>query len=323
MDQKPQHRPGPDEVAMTFLARVRATSSNAERAELEAWLAASPSHRAAWARAVSMWEATQAAGQRVADEEAAALAPYLKKINRSRAAKKRRNGTAAVAFVIAVGAAGLWLEQPSLLQNFTADYTSNRGERRLVTLPDSSTVLLDSDSAIDVDYSDRSRRIRLLRGNAFFAVTANGLPFTVAASDGEVRVLGTQFGVKLSGDGAIVTLEQGAVEVDVNARSARLAPGEQVRFARATLGAVGPSDLDADLGWRDGRLLFYDKPLSEVIAEIARYRPGRIVVANPALGDRIVSGSVPLDDPDAALRSLQSSVGFSMRSIAGRLVLVY
>lgn len=313
----------PDEQALAFLARMQGETTAADRAAFDAWLAASPANRAAWERARSLWEASGEAGQRVADEEASKLAHYRKRIAAKRRTKLQRRNGAVAALLLAIGLGGFWLERPDFLQDLTADYTSGRGERRLVTLADASTVLLDADTAIDVDYSATMRRVRLLRGNAFFTVARTGLPFIVDAAMSEVRVLGTEFDVRLQPAGAVVTLARGTVEVSGAAKAATLAPGEQVRIDDGSLGPVEKTDLEAALAWREGRLVFYDRPLADVIAEIARYRSGRIIVASDRLASSIVSGSVPLDDPDAALRSLQSSVGFSMRSIAGRLVVIY
>jgi transmembrane sensor len=184
-------------------------------------------------------------------------------------------------------------------------------------------VLLDADTAVDVAFVPGERRVRLLRGTAYFSVTKTGEPFIVEAADGQVRVLGTEFDVRLAEQRAVVTLARGRVEVGNGTRTATIAPGQQLSYAADTLGTVVEADLDAALAWRDGRFVFYDARLADVVAEIARYRSGRIVIASNALANWTVSGSLPLDDPDAALRSLQSSVGFSMRAIAGRLVILH
>ena len=305
------------------MSRLGGSATVAERAAFDQWLAKSPANRAAWRRAESLWSATGEAGARVAEEEHAKLAAYLKGMDRRRRGKAVRRTVSTLGLALAVLTGAMWLEHPYFLQDLAADHVSPRGERRLVTLPDASTVLLDADTAMNVAFDDGERRVRLLRGTAFFSVAQTGAPFVVEAADGEVRVLGTEFDVRLAGDGAVVTLARGRVEVGSGARKASIAPGEQVRYADNVLGAVVRADLDAVLAWREGRFVFYDARLADVVAEIGRYRGGRIVIASDALADWTVSGSLPLDDPDAALRSLQSSVGFSMRSIAGRLVILH
>ncbi len=322
MDDERSSSANPDDLALAWFTRLRGNPTAADQEAFEQWLAATPANRAAWRRAEGLWSAAGEAGARVADEEAPKLAAYLEAMDRSKRRKALRRTAGSLSIVLAIAAATLWLERPNFFQDLTADYVAARGERRLVALPDTSTVLLDADSALDVEFSTGERRVTLLRGTAFFSVARTGVPFTVDAADGEVRVLGTQFDVRLDKGGAVVTLAQGKVEVEAGEHVATLTPGEQVRFAARDIGPVSKPDLDAALAWREGRLIFNDARLADVVAEVARYRPGRVIITNDKLADWVVSGSLSLDDPDAALRSLQSSVGFTMRSVAGRLVIL-
>ena len=322
MDRDITARLDPDETALAWLTRMRGTPTAADRTAFEQWLAASPSHRAAWRRAESLWSATGDAGFRVAGEEDAQLSAYLKAMDRSKRRKSVRRGGTALGVLLALFCGAVWLEKPNLLQDVFADHVTARGERRLVMLPDSSTVLMNADTAVDVDFSSGHRMVKLLRGTAYFAVRKTGVPFTVTAGEGQVHVLGTEFEVSRAASQAVVTLAEGRVEVGAGEQTAALAPGQQVHFAANRIGAVSNVDIDEALAWREGRIVFYDAKLSDVVAEIARYRPGRIVIASDALANRVISGSLPLDNPDAALQSLQSSVGFSMHSVAGRLVIL-
>lgn len=98
------------------------------------------------------------------------------------------------------------------MQDLRADYSSGEQVRQ-VTLADRSQLTLDAGSALAVDFDHGERRVRLLRGAAFFEVTHTGQPFLVEASGGEVRVLGTQFEVREQGAGAQVTVRSGRVAV--------------------------------------------------------------------------------------------------------------
>lgn len=312
----------PDAEALDWFTRLRGRVSKDERQAFEAWLAESPSHRVAWRRAESLWSATADAGARLAVEDEPQLAELLGKIGRSRRRRALRQTGSALAVALAIFSGVMWLERPHFFQDMMADAVTARAERRLVTLPDGSTALLNADSALDVSFRDGVRHVDLLRGTAFFSVVKSSVPFTVASAGGEVRVLGTEFDVRTQDSGSTVTLAQGSVEVASGTARAILEPGQQVAYAHESLGEVQQADLDSALAWREGRLVFYEARLEDVVTELARYRPGRIIIARENLADWIVSGSLPLDDPDAALRSLQSTVGFSMRSIAGRLVVL-
>lgn len=312
----------PDEAALVWFSRLLGKPTPADRAAFERWVAASPAHAVAWRRAGGLWAASGEAGLRVAAEEQPKLADYLDSMDRRRRRRALRQTGAALIAALAVLGGTTWLERPYLFQDLMSDYVTARGERRTVTLADGSVVTLNADTAIDEAFTSAERRVRLARGAAFFSVTKTGTPFVVETEGGEVRVLGTKFDVRMDDGGSTVTLAEGSVEVDAGSSRAALKPGEQIKLAQGGLSDVAAADLDAALAWRDGRFVFSEARLADVVAEIGRYRSGRIVIADRKLADWIVSGSLPLDDPDAALKSLQSSVGFSMRTIAGRLVVL-
>lgn len=312
----------PDEAALAWFTKLRSKPTSADRADFERWVKASPAHAMAFRRVETLWTASGEAGLRVAAEEEPKLAAYLDSMERGRRRRAlRQTGTALIAALGLLGGA-LWLERPHLFEDLAADYVTARGERRAVTLADGSTVMLNADTAIDESFSSAERRVRLMRGTAFFSVTKTGTPFVVETEGGEVRVLGTKFDIRTDSAGSIVTLAEGSVAVEAPSGRAALKPGEQIKLEGGGVSNVAVADLDAALAWRDGRFVFNEARLADVVAEIGRYRGGRIVIADGKLADWIVSGSLPLDDPGEALRSLQSSVGFSMRTIAGRLIIL-
>ncbi|EUB99195.1 anti-FecI sigma factor, FecR [Rhizobium sp. CF080] len=308
------------EQARNWLVCLLGNPSEANRREFETWRDADPAHAEAFGRIADLWDETEQPGQRLAREEADELAVYLKAMER--AGKQRRTGRrlTVVSIVLAAMVAGaVAFESPGLLRTFEADYVADRGQRRAVTLPDGSKVLLDADSALAEDYRPGERRVRLLGGAAFFDVVPGAAPFIVSAAGGEIKVLGTGFDVRLVDDGGIVTLDHGKVAVthDTSPGETILMPGEQVHFGQAGIGPVQAVNLDDALAWREGRFIFYRARLGDVLKEIERYRRGRIIVVSPSLSDERVTGSLPLADPEAALASLQASVGFRLLG-AGR-----
>ena len=76
------------------------------------------------------------------------------------------------------------------------------------------------------------------------------------------------------------------------------------------------------MAWHGGRYVFDNARLGDVVAQIERYRPGRLVVVSRSLANHRISGSFPLADPDRALVSIQSIVGFRMIGLGGKLVLI-
>lgn len=314
-----------DDIALNWFALLRNEASPAQRAEFETWIAASPAHRAAYRRAESLWAATGDASLRAADRDAEALSRHLDAIKTHRRRKSLRKGGTVVAGILGLAlVTGIWFERPHLLQDLRADIVTGRGERRTVALPDGSSLLVDADSALVTDLSPRGRRVTLLRGGAFFAVARTGAPFVVEAGGGEITVVGTRFDVRTAEQGSIVTVSEGKVTVAAPGRNAAalLEKGQQIRFDAKGAEPPRSVDLDEAMSWHDGRFAFYQARLGDVIDEIRRYRKGRIVVLDPELANRRVTGSFSLDDPDQALESLRATVGFAVSRLGPRLIVL-
>jgi transmembrane sensor len=326
-DQEPSKPADTDlgEQARAWFVQMLRNPSAAERAECEAWRRADFSHEEAYRKVEAAWNVSMKPGERVAAREADKLAVYLEAMDRAKAqtGMRRRLSAASIMLALLLGGA-IWLERPHLLQNMMADHATGRGEVRMVMLSDGSTALLDADSAISEDIGSDRRRVTLIRGAAFFDVAKTGSPFVVDAGSGKVTVLGTRFDVRLLDEGGAVTLESGKVSVGVDEISDQvtLAPGQQVRFDGSGIGEVQDVEPGDALAWREGRFVFYRARLADVVREIERYRPGRIVIVGAPLADELVTGSFVLADTDAALQSLQDSVGFRMSSVAGRLTVI-
>lgn len=312
--------------ARAWFVDLLQTPTERKRIAFEAWRAADPAHAEAFRSVALAWEAAEQPGRSLAEAEADELAVYLRAMDGEKSRRRTtRNLAGLVVILLCLLCGAVWLERPHLLQDMTADYVSPRGERASIALADGSTILLDADSALSEDFTEGERRVRLLRGAAFFEVTHDAArPFIVAAGEGEVRVLGTRFDVRLLDDRTVVTLAHGSVAVTAGPDRAQalLKPGEQVAFGKAGLEPVESVNIEDSLAWHNGRFVFYRARLADVVREIERYRKGRIAIASTRLANERVTGSFPLDDTDAALASLQASVGFRFHALAGRLTVI-
>lgn len=313
------------QAALQWFNRINEQPGQAKGAAFKRWLLADPAHRAAYDQAQVLWQKSAAPAARLADEEQDALQRYLDAMARppARGGWRRVAGLAmAACLVLAVGVAGGW--HPGYwLQDLQADYSS-AGQIRQVTLADQSQVTLDADSAIAVDFAQGERRVWLLHGAAFFEVTHTGEPFLVEAAGGEVRVLGTQFEVREQGEGAQVTVRSGRVGVSpAQGTVAReLTANQQLTYRAGRVGDTLAVDSDNRLAWRQGWLNYYQVPLAQVIEDLGRYYPGRILLLDGDLGQRKVSGSFPVAEPLLALDSLGKVMGFSRQTVLGRLTLI-
>ena len=313
-------------AALQWLSRINERPDEAHGAAFKRWLLADPLHRPAYAQAQALWQRSTAPAARLAEEEQEALQQYLHAMASApgRHRWRRRLGAFAVAacLVLSVGVAGGW--HPGFwLQDLQADYSS-AGQIRQLTLADHSQVTLDAGSAITVDFQHGERRVQLLRGAAFFQVTHTGEPFLVDAAGGQVRVLGTEFEVREQGDGAQVTVRSGRVAVTAEPRQAarELTANQQVAYRAGQASETLSVDSESRLAWRQGWLNYYQVPLAQVIEDLARYYPGRMLLLDDELAQRKVSGSFPVAQPLVALDSLGKVMGFSRQTVLGRLTVI-
>jgi transmembrane sensor len=63
-------------------------------------------------------------------------------------------------------------------------------------------------------------------------------------------------------------------------------------------------------------------PLANVINDLNRYYPGRIILLNDELAAKTVSGSFPSRDPQAVLAALKSVIGFEQFEALGRVIVI-
>lgn len=210
----------------------------------------------------------------------------------------------------------------------SADAVTETGEQRSVALDDGSFVDLNTDSAIAVDYRPDRRVVRLLKGEALFRVAADAdRPFTVEAGGGATTALGTRFIIRRDGDATRVVVTEHRVRVasprDAEGQAVSLGVGQGVAYGPAGLAPVMAVDVQTASAWTRGTLSFVDRPLREVVGELARYHRGYIGIAGDALAGRRVSGVFRADDTLGAVETLQRSLGISSTRITDRLILLH
>lgn len=275
------------------------------------WRGRTPAHESAAREAESILRALgqtrQADRVRQHGEPISVTAPPFMDGSPHRGIGRRSLFAAAAAASVAAVAVGLPTVWP--LAALYADHATAVGERKRIVLADGSTVFLNTDTALSVDYGGQDRRLVLHHGQALFEVAKDpGRPFVVTADGTEARALGTIFAVQRTETCADVIVTEGAVEVRVGTQDAvRLEAGQRLAFgARASL---EPRTIDADAAtaWQRGKLIFNRRPLQSVVAELERYRAGRIVVLGERLKTLEVTGVFDLDDPDRLLRTIEET----------------
>ena len=289
------------DAAATWFSRMQSQSMSAgEKAEFDAWRAQHALHEAEYQWLVSLWSAADLVPK--ARLQALCEAPVI--------SVRRRSvlgfGLAASVLAVAVGA-GVWMHVQSTT-GYRADFATALDERRAVTLPDGSSIELNSRSRVRVNFDRQQRNVELEQGEAMFTVAHDSeWPFVVQAGLGRVTVTGTRFDVRHDGEQARVAVESGNVRVQgADAQSVvNLTAGlGTVVNAKGQVAAAQPVNTDALLAWRKGQLVFDNASLAEVAAEVSRYRAKPLVVNTPALAQLRLSSVFKTDDTDALLAAL-------------------
>lgn len=192
----------------------------------------------------------------------------------------------------------------------TESIITGTARRQALVLLDGSQAELNANTELFSDFRYGRRTISLRKGEAFFSVTKDAdHPFLVNTPAGTVRVMGTKFNVRLSGEGrAEVTLLEGGITFSAqNQAPTRLVPGQQLDSGSADVRTLSADDVRGILSWREGRLALKGLRLTDVLQRLADYH-GRVITCDPSLAELQLGGAFPLDDFSAFVRGLEASL---------------
>jgi transmembrane sensor len=297
-------------------------ASKADVAALRAWCAQSPGHAEAFAQVSGRWRVLGTAIENVAQTgrpmRAGADAGTRTPIGRRAFLVGALGASAAgAAVMITRPPMGLW---PSLGE-FAADYRTVTGERRHIALAERASVDMNTRTSLNVRAaSGGGDQIELIGGEAAFATRSR--PVEVIAGNGRAWADDAQFSIRHNGSDICVTCLEGFVHVQQEGRSATLQKRQQLVYDDRNLGYVQNVDPIIVTAWREGELLFQNQPLARVIEEVNRYRPGRIILVNEALGQRRFTAQFKLDRLEVVITQLKAAFGARVVSLPGGVVLV-
>lgn len=201
--------------------------------------------------------------------------------------------------------------------HYANSYSTGVGQRTTFRLVDGSTVDLNTNSLVEVDFSPGARRLNLLRGEAMFHVAKDqDRPFVVQTGREQVTALGTVFMVRRDDERTLVVLLEGKVKVDQLPDDdkgsgpvpvAQLVPGQQLASANGENFKLSRVNLATVASWRDGRLSFDNDRLSDVVSEVNRYSDHKLVIGDAAVGRMRISGTFRTGSADGFARLLTQS----------------
>ena len=212
-------------------------------------------------------------------------------------------------------------------------YRTATGQVRNVVLPDGSIVGLNTQTVLEWVGSPSDRRVRLIRGEAYFQVVHDpSRPFRILLAHSQVQVLGTRFDVYQMANGDVrVSVMSGTVAVEalddgqgVPSWSRRLTSGQQIEYSPVGLVADVHSIVALKvIRWREGMLETQGEPLKDFVSDLSRYTTERIVIADPRAATQQVGGAFSVRDINATLDRLSRIAPVSVTHDEDEVVLGY
>ncbi len=206
-------------------------------------------------------------------------------------------------------------------------YSTAKGERRAINLPDGSQMWLNSGSQVSVLLDNHHREVDLAQGSeaAFTVVHDASRPFVVRVGDRTIRDLGTQFDVLRANGDLRVTVRAGLVEVapanGATGQTLSLTPGRAL-FHREGSAISNVTSVQADdaFSWNTGRLIYRNRSLADVAADLSRYYDTP-VRAEGAAARLPFSGVLEVSSEPASINRLVAMVPVSANSKDGVIIL--
>jgi transmembrane sensor len=229
-------------------------------------------------------------------------------------------------------------------------YSTHVGEQKTIELSDSTSVFLNTNSRIEVNYSDFRREVKLVHGEVHFDVFHQpSIPFYVRAGSGLVTAIGTAFSVHISKNNVEVLVTEGIVEIGMLAKMSEDDYSKSEYFEKPTaingvsdpggkvqVKAGGMVTFDRDhiedvmrlndkqikdrLSFRQGLLVFRNESLEQVVKEMSRYTNLAIIIPERKSRQVKLGGIFKMDDTESLFEALRESFGIYAEYVSDDLV---
>jgi transmembrane sensor len=333
-DRQSEHSDTPsvaDQALQWFTFLQSGDATGADRRRFRSWLGADAPHRQEFEKLSTLWADLDGVKPLLHEEiNHADLDGEPAAHSGQRYRTVRRWGAswvsaALVSCLLVLVAGGYWLISPEVME-----YRTAKGEQQTVALSDGSTVRLNTATALTTNISMFHRRVVLREGEAYFSVShEQNRPFEVMAGNGVVRDVGTRFVVRREDEKVTVTVVEGTVDVQRLAKGVstaqwqRLTAGEQVSYEpQRGPSSVGKVSLATSTAWMEGKVIFEERPLSEVVREIGRYQAGEIRILDSQVEALKVSGVFGVNDREGFLKALERAIPVKFSQVNRELIVL-
>lgn len=333
--------------ASDWIAKLDRELSNAEKKALKHWFAQDNDNIKMLLEMATMWDKMEDLS-RLSD-----LFPQ-EQVN-----KKSTPWFVAMAasFVIAItfslvsalsGFSPFTAKDPSSVIVMQASYQTSIGESNTINLPDNSKLVLNTNSFVQVKYTQGARLIELQRGEIHIDVAHDkSRPLSVLANGKIIQAVGTAFNVQVNNDVVELIVTDGKVLVakkknvslnsDIEQIIKRLPPsamaiskGEKVELDLTSKSSeeivkIEAIEIAASLSWRRGNLIFRGESLAQAMAEISRYTDIEFELADDEqLRNVQVAGMFKTGDVTGLLNVLSQNFNISYEKVSSdKIILKY
>lgn len=289
--------------AVQWLVELQGGTPSRQRQDAwQRWRAADPEHERAWQRIESVNQGLR--GLNTPSALAALDTP---------SSRSRRDALKLLTLLVIAGGGALAVRESDPLLALRADQSTAVGERRKLTLADGSTLSLNTDSALDIRFDARQRLLHLRQGEMLVEAVDEARPLRVETPQGLILLHGGRLAVRLQERRSQVSLFTGEAQVFSHGQRLALQPGQRLNLDARGSGAAQVAD-ENSVAWINGMLVASSMRLGDFLAELGRYRHGRIG-CDPAIADLRLSGTYPLDHTDSILAMLPRTLPVEVRSV--------
>lgn len=334
-----------ESMAADWLARRDAdTWSDTDQQQLDGWIAESLAHRIAWLRLASTWQRadrlsvlrapqvpTAPAAPVVAAPPSSGTTPIPLPVRapppgpsprRAGAGWLPRFSTQRIAASMVLAAVACsWLGWRYTQDWQSEHYATAVGARQQVSLADGSVLTLNTATQLRTLVNESGRKVWLEDGEAYFDIAHDKKhPFVVIAGDRRITVLGTRFVVRRQGDQVNVVVEEGRVQI----ASAQAPKGAEPTVLTRNQAAVtnagnvlvmpkAPKQIDDELSWRQGKLVFDQTTLGDAASQFNRYNTRKLVIADAAIARIRIGGSFDANNMGGFVALLKQGFGLAVQ----------
>lgn len=320
--------PSPDDLAiieeqaadwLLLLEEQQLPISNSQHypTQLQDWLAQSELHRDIFQKMQQLWQVTTQLDTDYVEQQLAQIPPAIDMIKRTEKRSRTSYYALAAAFFLLSFSIFINVEQPS---NKTVTVANNSpamtdvqnqffrttiNEHLTFTLDDNSRVDLGANSQLAVRYSNSSRELTLYQGEALFSVAKDKQrPFIVRHQQSQVEALGTVFNVRAHPTSIRVDVLEGTVSL-AQQQTIKLTQGQAAQITQT--GTIIRSKAQGEnltMDWQQGRLVYQNARLGDVLDDIARYSELKITLGSQKLSQFTYNGTLLTSEIDSWLHTL-------------------